>query len=83
MARFKIEQYEIHITEYEIEAEDAAEAIQKLNNGDGDITNINSNSYGIPDGYGMSVGKLSKKEAEKLGLSFGEIVPGIRSVREL
>jgi len=54
MARFEIEQYELHVVTYEVEARSAAEAIKRVLDGDGELCN-GAEYAGTCDQTGMSL----------------------------
>jgi len=83
VARFEIEQYELHVVTYEVEAGSAAEAIARVFDGDGDMFN-GSEYVGTCDQTGMSVEDAPKlaEELRKLGVQLrGCMIRSIRSVR--
>lgn len=83
MPRFEIEQYELHVGTYEIEAPSAAEAIQRLFNGDGDMLN-GSEYIGACEKEGMTVDRELAQQLAELGVKLRDsMVPSIRSVRRL
>ena len=53
MLVFEVQQYEVHVSTYRIEADDEAEAIAKLYSGDGEM--VSFEFAGIADDVGMSV----------------------------
>jgi len=85
MARFQIEQYELHIATYEIEARSVADAIGRLFHGDGDM--LDGSEYaGTCDEIGLSLEDAPElaEELRSIGAPVrGSIVPSIRSVRQL
>jgi hypothetical protein len=85
MARFEIEQYELHVATYEVEAPSAAEAIRRLLDGDGDP--LDGSVYvRTSDDVGMNVADDPHlaQELRELGVQVrGSIVPSIRRVRRL
>ena len=81
--RFEIEQYELHVVTYEVEAMSSAEAIRRVLDGDGDISN-GSEYVGTCDQMGMSLEDSPKlaEDLRKLGVRHrGCMIPSIRSVR--
>jgi hypothetical protein len=85
LERFEIEQYELHVATYEVEARSVADAIRRLFNGDGDAP-AGSEYLGACDQIGMSLEDDLQlaKELYRLGVQVrGMIVPSIRSVRRL
>lgn len=85
MARFEIEQYELHVATYEVEARSTAEAIKRVLDGDGEITNC-SEYVGICDHIGMSLEDAPKlaEGIRALGVEVREcMIPSVRSARRL
>ena len=85
MARFEIEQYELHVATYEIEARSAADAIRRLFDGDGDMFD-GSEYVGTCDAMGLSLEDTPElaEELRNFGVQVkGSLVPSIRSVRRL
>jgi len=83
MARFEIEQYELHVVTYEVEARSAAEAIERVLDGDGEMSN-GSEYVGTCDQTGMSLEDAPElaEELRKLGVRLrGCVIPSIRSMR--
>ena len=83
MARFEIEQYELHVATYEVEARSAAEAIQRLFEGDGDMCN-GSEYVGTCEQVGMNLADDQEllRQLRELGVKLrNSMVPSIRSVR--
>ncbi len=83
--RFEIEQYELHIATYEIEARSVADALGRLFQGDG--TPFDGSEYiGICEEMGLSLtdDPALAKELRRLGVKLkGTMVPSIRSIREV
>lgn len=85
LARFEIEQYELHVATYEIEARSAAEAIQKMFNGDGDALS-GLEFIGTCNEVGIAATDASDLAAElrERGVEVtGAIIPSIRAVRQI
>jgi len=83
MAPFEIEQYELHVVTYEVEATSATEAIGRVFDGDGDMSD-GSEYVATCDRMGMSVEDAPKlaEDLHKLGVQLrGCMIPSIRSVR--
>ena len=85
MPLFHIEQYEIHITKYRVEAKDEAEAIAKLLDGKADPIDNSLEFVEIADDFGIPVDE-NRALAEKLrkrGITVGDdIIPSIRKIEE-
>jgi hypothetical protein len=85
MPTFEIEQYDICVTKYRVEASSEAEAIAKLFDG-GAVTVDNSHEYvEVAEGCGLPVDEHQELAAElrNLGVPVDEIIPSIRSVEEV
>jgi hypothetical protein len=81
MATFEIEQYEIHVSTFLVEANSEAEAIVKFKKNGGDFVD-NSTEYIEPyphEDFGLSAEHLVK-ELENIGFRIHDIIPGIRSI---
>lgn len=86
MPLFEIEQYELHIQKYQIEAANEAEAIVKLLDGEADPVDNGQEYIEVADDFGMPVDENCDlaEELEKLGVPVGEhVVPSIRSIEEV
>jgi hypothetical protein len=85
MSRFEIEQYELHVATYEVEALSAADAIRRLFDGDG--TPFHGSEYiGICEEVGLALADDPElaEELRRLGVKLREsMVPSIRSVRRI
>ena len=83
MPKFEIEQFEVHAFTYRVEAENEADAIVKLLDGEADPTNNGSDYVEIAGDLGLPVddcGELADKLRE-LGVPVGEhVIPSIRSI---
>jgi type III secretion system FlhB-like substrate exporter len=85
LARFEIEQYELHCATYEVEARSAAEAIQKLFNGDGN-PHCGSEFIDACKEVGIAVADAPNlvDELRKRGVELANsIIPSIRAVRRI
>ena len=85
MARFEIEQYELHVATYEVKARSAAEAIEKLLNGDGGPLE-ESEYVETCSQVGMPVEDNVElvEELRELGVqTWGSVIPSIRGVRHV
>lgn len=90
MPRYHVEQYEIHVSYYTVEAESKAEAIRKVFDGDASSTQTSDEYIQVFDDWGMDVRDPAfVKELEKT-LEFDlparpdgtRWVPSIRAVEE-
>ena len=83
MPTFEIEQYEIHVQTYEVDADSEAEAIAKLFKGQAEPVDDSLEYIEIADDYGLPA-EEHRELAEKLqslGVSMDEhVIPSIRSV---
>lgn len=85
MGRFEIEQYELHVATYEVEALSAADAIRRLFDGDGTLLD-GSEYIGTCEEVGLSLDDDPElaEELRRLGVKLkGSIVPSIGSVRRI
>ncbi len=83
MPKFRVEQYELHVTTYEVEGvENAGEAIREVYEGGG--TQLTTEYVEIDEWRGMPIDELSREEIKLLELGgSNEIVPSIREVTEV
>ena len=85
MSRFEIEQYELHVATYAVEALSAADAIRRLLEGDG--TAFDGSEYiGTCEEVGLALADDPElaQELRRLGVKLREsMVPSIRSVRQI
>lgn len=85
MPTYEVEQYELHITKYRVQAASEAQAIVKVLNGTA-LPVDNSQEYvEVADGYGMPV-EDHPEFAEALrgqGVPVDAVIPSIRSVEEV
>jgi hypothetical protein len=81
MPSYIIEQYEIHSSKYEVEADNIRDAISKMEDGDAVLVDMNTEYIEIPDNIGMSVDMLDEKDFNSLEIPEGEFIPGIRSIK--
>lgn len=82
---YEIEQYEICVTKYRIEAASEAEAIAKLLDGGADAVDNTHEYIETAEDCGLPVDEYQQLAAElrALGVPVGEIIPSIRSVEEV
>jgi hypothetical protein len=85
MPIFRIEQYELCMTRYEVEASSEAEAIAKLFNGDvgsGDDCHVyleTAEDFGLP----VDEHQQLADDLRKLGVPIKEIIPSIRRIERI
>ena len=85
MAVFKIEQYELFIQRYQVEATNQAEAVAKLFAGEADPVDNSTEYIEVADNYGLPVDQNRDlaEQLPKLGVSVGDdIIGSIRSIEE-
>lgn len=85
MPVFQVEQYEVHSMTYQIEADDVAQAIVKLFDGEGEPVANSLEYVEIADERGLWSDEHPKL-AEQLrshGLPVDQVIPTIRSVSQL
>ena len=84
MPTYEIEQYELHITKYEVEADNEAEAIAKLFAGKADAVDDSLEFIEVADVYGLPVGEHQElAEALRLrGIMVDKVIPSIRSIEK-
>lgn len=85
MPVFEIEQYEIHAMKYQIEADDVAQAIVKLFDGDSAPVDDSLEYIEIADEKGLWADDHAElaKQLRSLGLPVDHVIPSIRSVTQL
>ena len=84
MPTYEIEQYEIHAFTYMVEAENEAEAIAKLFEGDAQPTDDGSEYVQVAEDMGLPTDEYRDlaEELESRGVTVGEVViPSIASIR--
>jgi len=80
---YKIEQYEIHVQTYKVEADSEAEAIVKLFDADGEAVDGSLEHVEVCEDRGLPANEYEElvKELRSLGVSIGEdVIPSIRSI---
>ena len=86
MPTYELEQYELHVTKYRVEATDKGEAVAKLFAGGADPMDNSTEYIEVADDYGMPADQ-NRDLAEKLrkrGIAVGEdIIPSLRSIEEV
>lgn len=86
MPKFEIEQYEIHVAKYRIEANTEAEAIQKLFDGENEPVENSLEYVELAEDIGLPVDEYRElaDELRALGVSIGhDVIPSIRSIEEI
>jgi len=82
MSKFKVEQYETHVSTYIVEANSEAEAVFKCLNAD-DSTHVRTKYLEINEDLGMPVDSNQEiaDSLDAMGIPIGNvIIPSIRSV---
>jgi hypothetical protein len=87
MPTFEIEQYELHLTKFQVEADDETDAIAKLFLGQGEPVDNSTELVQVADEYGMSLDD-NRDLADRLfdrGVIKPEdiIIPSIRSITQV
>ena len=87
MSSFEIEQYELHVLRYRVEADSEADAIVKLFQGEGDPIDDSLQFINISDDHGMSLSENPDLSSQLFDLGVvksGEnVIPSIRSIRQV
>jgi hypothetical protein len=87
MPTYEIEQYELHVMKYRIEADSEADAIARLLVGEGEPVDNSLEFADIADEYGMSLSEnpeLSSQLFDKGVVKGGDTIIGsIRSIRQV
>jgi hypothetical protein len=83
MATFEIEQYEIHVMRYRIEAETEAQAIDGLLQGEADTVDQSQEYIEVCDTMGMPTTPELAAQLNDLGVPVDDIVPSVRSITKL
>ena len=85
MPTFEIEQYEICVTKYRVEASSEAEAIAKLFDGGADAVDNSHEYIEIAEDCGLPADEHQELVAElrDLGVPVDEIIPSIRSIEQI
>lgn len=85
MARFRIEQYEVHTQTYEVDADSPGEAIVKVFNGVADTVDNTLKYIEVDEERGMPLHNLSREDVDYIndaGYSVDGYVNSVRSVCE-
>ena len=85
MPMYEIEQYEICLTKYRVEASSEAEAIAKLFDGGADAVDNSHDYIEVAEDCGLPADEHRELAAElrNLGVPVDEIIPSIRSVEQI
>jgi hypothetical protein len=85
MATFEIEQYELHVQKYRVEADSEAEAIAKLLDGEAEAVDNSLEYIEVAEDFGLPAEEhrdLANALRDR-GVSIGEVIPSIRSIGEV
>ena len=82
MPEYEIEQYEIHVSKYRVEAESEAEAIVRVLGGRGEPVDNSQEYVETCEDRGLSTSEHRElaEQLRALGVPVDEVVPSIRSV---
>jgi hypothetical protein len=82
---YEIEQYELCVTKYRVEASSEAEAIAKLLDGGADAVENSHEYIEMAEDCGLPADEHQELAAElrSLGVPVDEIIPSIRSVKQV
>jgi hypothetical protein len=86
MPKYEIEQYEIYVSKYRVEANSAAEAIQKLFDGENEPVDDSLEYVETAEDIGLPVDENRDlaDELRALCVSLGhDVIPSIRSIEEI
>ena len=85
MPTFEIEQYEICVTKYRVEASSEAEAIAKLLDGGADVIDNSHEYIEVAEDCGLPADEHQELAAElrELGVPVDEIISSIRSIDQI
>lgn len=89
MPKYEVEQYELHATTYQVEADSPAQAIQLILKGEEEAILIQTELVEVADQYGMPSECNQDIETELAALGvftnkdMQDIIPSIREVREV
>lgn len=83
MPKFEIEQFELHVMRYRVEAENEAQAVAKLFDGEAEPVEQSQEYIEVAEDFGMPVDEHRDiaDGLRELGVAVGEaIIPSIRSI---
>ena len=86
MPKFEIEQYEIHTQRYRVEADDEAEAVKRLFDGEASAVDDGLEYIEVAEDVGLPVEEYRElaDELRKLGESIGEdVISSIRAIERI
>jgi hypothetical protein len=86
MPKYEIEQYEIYVSKYRVEANSEADAIQKLFDGENEPVDDSLEYVEVAEDIGLPVDEYRElaEELRALGVSVGhDVIPSIRSIEEI
>ncbi len=85
MPTFEIEQYEICVSKYRVEASSEAEAIAILYDGGADAVDNSHEYIEVAEDFGMSANENQDlvDELRNLGVPVDEIISSIRSIEQI
>jgi hypothetical protein len=86
MPKYEVEQYEIYISKYRVEAKSEAEAIQKLFEGENQPVDDSLEYVETAEDIGLPVDENRDlaEELRALGVPVGhDVIPSIRSIEEI
>jgi hypothetical protein len=86
MPKYEIEQYEIYVTKYRVEARGEAEAIQKLFDGENEPVDDSLEYVETAEDIGLPVDEYGDlaDELRALGIAIGhDVIPSIRSIEAI
>ena len=86
MPTFEIEQYELHVMKYRVQAENEAHAIVRLLDGEADAVDNGLEYIEVADDCGLPVDEYRElaDQLTALGVPVGEhVIPSIRNIEEI
>ena len=86
MPTFEIEQYELHVMQYRVEADSEAEAIAALFNGEAEPVCQSQEFVEVADDYGLPVDENRElaNQLRSLGITVGDdIIPSVRNIEQV
>ncbi len=86
MPEYEIEQYELHVMEYRVQAESEAEAIVRLLDGEAEAVDNGLEYIEVAEDFGLPVGEHRQLASQLTarGVPVGEhVIPSIRSVEQV
>lgn len=86
MPLYEIEQYELHTSKFRVEAENEADAIAKLLDGEATSVDDSQSFIEVAEDFGLPVDECRDfaKQLVKLGVPVGEhVIPSIRNIEEV